>query len=63
MGLFKKIKPLQTWSIEKIRKSMPEDIYNAHKFSSKHKSELENDKICGCFYCLKIYNSNEFKNG
>ena len=33
----------------------------AHKFSSNHKTELQKDKICGCFYCLKIFNPNEIK--
>jgi len=27
----------------------------AHRFSSLHRKELEEDKICGCFYCGKIF--------
>ncbi len=38
-----------------------EDIINAHKFSSNHKQELLQDKKCGCFYCLKIFNPQEIK--
>lgn len=38
-----------------------EDIIKAHKFSSNHKQELLNDKKCGCFFCLKIFNPQEIK--
>ena len=37
------------------------DLDKAHKYSSNHKPELEKDNICGCFFCLKIYNPNEIK--
>ena len=37
------------------------DLDKAHKYSSNHKPELEKDNICGCFYCLKIYNPKEIK--
>ena len=33
----------------------------AHKFSSNHKPELEKDRLCGCFYCLRIYSPSEIK--
>ncbi|MEH7403877.1 cytoplasmic protein [Gottfriedia acidiceleris] len=33
----------------------------AHRFSSHHRNELEKDKLCGCFYCLKIYSPSEIK--
>ena len=36
-------------------------IIAAHKFSSNNKEELQTDKICGCFYCLKIFNPIEIK--
>ena len=36
-----------------------EDFIKAHKYSSNHKLELIKDDICGCFYCLKIFNPNE----
>lgn len=32
---------------------------NAHKHSSKNRSSLEQDSICGCFYCLKIFSPSE----
>ena len=32
------------------------DLDKAHKYSSNHRHELEKDNICGCFFCLKIYN-------
>ncbi len=34
-------------------------IIEAHKYSSDHKKELEKDNLCGCFYCLKIFNPKE----
>ncbi len=27
----------------------------AHYYSSNHKPELTKDKLCGCFYCLRIF--------
>ena len=36
-------------------------IIEAHKFSSDHKKELKKDKLCGCFYCLKIFDPKEIK--
>lgn len=33
----------------------------AHRSSSNHKKALEHDKICGCFYCLKIFSPKEIK--
>lgn len=32
------------------------DVINAHKFSSNHKNEILKDDICGCFYCIEIFN-------
>jgi hypothetical protein len=37
------------------------DYIDAHEFSSNHKEQLLKDKICGCFYCLNIYNPNEIE--
>jgi hypothetical protein len=31
------------------------DYKTAHKFSSNHKRDLQQDSICGCFYCLSIF--------
>lgn len=39
-----------------------EEKYNytkAHEFSANHKPELEKDKKCGCFFCLKIFSPKE----
>ncbi len=30
-------------------------IKEAHKHSSRHRSELSNSKVCGCFYCTDIF--------
>ena len=33
-----------------------DDYYlGAHRFSSKHRKQLEKDNICGCFYCTRIF--------
>ena len=34
-------------------------IVKAHHFSSGNMPALENDKLCGCFYCLKIFSPTE----
>ena len=34
-------------------------IKSAHSFSFGHKKELLSDDICGCFYCLEIFNPSE----
>ena len=39
----------------------PSDIIAAHKFSSCHREKLLNDSLCGCFYCMKIFNPNEIE--
>lgn len=36
-----------------------EDLVFAHKFSSNHKAQLQRDKKCGCFYCLRIFDPAE----
>ncbi len=33
----------------------------AHRYCSNHKKTLKHDKVCGCFYCLKIFSPNEIK--
>lgn len=37
------------------------DAHKAHRYSSNHKPELENDSICGCFYCGRIFNPSEIE--
>ncbi len=36
-----------------------DQIVRAHTFSSNHKEKIMKDTLCGCFYCLKIFNPNE----
>ncbi len=31
------------------------DLERAHQHAKKNKDELSRSKICGCFYCLRIY--------
>jgi len=35
------------------------DMKAAHQFSSKHRSQIEESSICGCFYCLAIFPPSE----
>lgn len=37
------------------------ELITAHQLSINNKEELIKGKKCGCFYCLKIFNSNEIK--
>lgn len=34
-------------------------LFNAHAKCMNNKNELQNDTVCGCFYCLKIYSPKE----
>ena len=38
-----------------------EDVLYAHQFSGGNKQALLNDKKCGCFYCLKIFDPCEIE--
>lgn len=38
-----------------------EDHIKAHQYSSNHRKQLLNDNVCGCFYCLSIFNPNEIE--
>lgn len=35
------------------------DYIDAHFFSGHHRTALIKDKICGCFYCLRIFSPDE----
>jgi len=37
-------------------------VIEAQKFSFNNKEDLQKDKRCGCFYCLKIFDPAEIKN-
>ena len=37
------------------------DTTGAHWYSSNHKPELEQDHVCGCFYCLRIFDPKEIE--
>lgn len=38
-----------------------QDIIAAHGFCTNNKPKLLNDKLCGCFYCLKTFNPDEIE--
>ncbi len=50
-----------TWQDDynKRLQAMPADIREAHKHSSKHKTELMESKLCGCFYCCQTFAPSE----
>jgi hypothetical protein len=31
------------------------DLKEAHRFSIRHRAQVENSATCGCFYCLTIF--------
>lgn len=31
------------------------ELKRAHVLSSHNRAQLDNSKLCGCFYCLKIF--------
>ncbi len=35
------------------------DLIAAHKHCSNHRDEIEASEICGCFFCLEIYQPSE----
>lgn len=37
------------------------DVILAHTFSKNHMNELKQDKTCGCFCCLRIFDPKEIK--
>ena len=37
---------------------MSTDYIAAHAFSSSHRKFLKSDNLCGCFFCMKIFNPN-----
>lgn len=36
-------------------------LVEAHKFSINNKENLLKDRVCGCFYCLKVFSPNKIK--
>lgn len=36
-----------------------EDIIKAHEYSIRNFETLKKDKLCGCFYCKKTFDSSE----
>ena len=41
------------------KKDDKDDILEAHKHSSNHKTKLLKDKKCGCFFCMRIFSPTE----
>ena len=58
-----KLPNIKTWSnvTSKVERSHFCDLIDARRFSSNHREQLLNDKVCGCFYCEHIFSPNEIK--
>ena len=41
--------------------SQRDDATRAHQYCNNHMEALKKDKICGCFYCRKIFSPSEIK--
>ena len=39
----------------------PSEIKSAHDHSGNHRSEIEESKICGCFFCCVTFGSAEIQ--
>ena len=37
------------------------DHIEAHKFSSSQMEQLKKDKVCGCFYCCRVFDPVEIE--
>ena len=40
---------------------MDTPLIKAHRFCTHNRIQLEQDGICGCFYCLRIFHPAEIK--
>lgn len=38
-----------------------EEQVQAHQFCSNNMEQLKKDTVCGCFYCLRIFNPSEIE--
>lgn len=47
--------------LAQIKSEMPPEIVEAHKHSSNNRREIGKSKLCGCFYCLLIYQGSEIE--
>ncbi len=48
------------WANDDVLDAIPLER-RAHSAASNHMAQLKQDKRCGCFYCLRIYNPAEIE--
>ena len=50
-----------TWALDSSRDhvAQPTDLELAHKHSIRHRAEILNSTVCGCFYCGATYSPGE----
>ena len=49
------------YSIYKMSFNKKIDVMDAHRYCSNNKPELGKGEKCGCFYCMRIFNSIEIE--
>ncbi|XIH15175.1 hypothetical protein C1N83_20805 [Priestia aryabhattai] len=54
------IKLVNIFQLEKQDKAL-QNFQRAHQFCKNNKENLVQDQICGCFYCLKMFDSMEIE--
>lgn len=57
--LLPRITDLSEWMVLMKKSDGKYDLEAAHKTSTFNRNILEHDKLCGCFYCLEIFDPTE----
>ncbi len=42
-------------------KDFDDEMERAHGFSNNHMEQLKKDRVCGCFYCCRIFSPPEIE--
>lgn len=46
---------------DQLKKQPKFNEKDAHRFSHHHREALERDRVCGCFFCIKVFNPKEIR--
>jgi len=38
-----------------------EDVFYAHKHTTKNREKLKGDSVCGCFHCIHLFDPSEIR--
>lgn len=45
-----------------MAEDFPKDLFKAaHRASTSNRIDLQQGEVCGCFYCLNVFNSSEIE--